>query len=217
MVVLFEKFMNLPDEKRQKILNAAMLLFSQNGYKKTAVDKIVEKAEISKGLIFHYFVSKKNLFIYLYEYCSDFICKEIYGKLDYSERDFFKKIELSQRIKAKVLVQYPYLFDFLKTAYFETDKEVEPGIRAINDQYLNSGFPTIFANTDYSKFKEGVDPSMVMKIIVWSAEGFMDEVNKQGEINVDSTIKQFNGYLRLLKENFYKEEALQWVWSKSAI
>ena len=209
MVVLFEKFMNLPEEKKQRILGAAMLVFSQNGYKKTAVDTIVAKAEISKGLIFHYFVSKKNFFLFLYEYCVDLISEEIYSKFDYSERDFFKKLELSQRIKVGVLAQYPYMFDFLKTTYFETDKEVEPGIRAINDKSLNSGFPTIFANTDYSKFKSGVDPQMVMKIIIWSAEGFMGEVNKQGEINIDMICKQFDGYLRLLKENFYKEEALQ--------
>ena len=205
---MFDKFMNLPEEKKQRILSAALFVFSQNGYKKAAVDEIVAQAGISKGLIFHYFESKKNLFLFSYEYCVNLISQEINSKLDHSEKDFFRKIELTERIKVALLAQYPYMFDFLKSAYFETAKEVAPELHEMNEKSLNSGFSSLLTDVDYSKFKPGIHPEMVIKITIWSAEGFMGELIRQGKIDIDTVCEQFGHYLNLLKQNFYKEDAL---------
>ena len=75
--------------------------------------------------------------------------QEIYSKFDYGEKDFFKKIEFSERIKVNLLAQYPYMFDFIKSAYFETAKEFAQELHQMNEESLNSGFSTILANTDY--------------------------------------------------------------------
>ena len=48
-----EKFLKLDDEKRDRILNAAMKEF-RYGYVKASTDIIVKEAGISKGLLFHY-------------------------------------------------------------------------------------------------------------------------------------------------------------------
>ncbi|EMV4835388.1 helix-turn-helix transcriptional regulator, partial [Listeria monocytogenes] len=51
------------DEKRLKILEAAMGEFTEKGYQAASTNKICEKAGVSKGLIFHYFGSKEKLYI----------------------------------------------------------------------------------------------------------------------------------------------------------
>lgn len=41
-----------------------MLLFGEKGYEKTTIDGISKHAELSKGIIFHYFTNKDTLFVH---------------------------------------------------------------------------------------------------------------------------------------------------------
>ena len=48
-------------ESRQKIQDAAFELFAKRGYANTSISAIAQKADISKGLIYHYFDSKEAI------------------------------------------------------------------------------------------------------------------------------------------------------------
>lgn len=48
--------------KRQKILDAAALLFAQNGFHQTRMDEIAKEAEVAKGTLYYNFSSKSQLF-----------------------------------------------------------------------------------------------------------------------------------------------------------
>ena len=61
-----EKFFNLPKMKQQKIINAGYRIFSQNSYKKSPMSEIADSADISKSLLFHYFKSKQELYLFLW-------------------------------------------------------------------------------------------------------------------------------------------------------
>ena len=65
------RFFELPKEKQDRFINAALQIFAKNGYKKASTDEIVKAASISKGLLFHYFGSKQGLyeFVYMYSVC----------------------------------------------------------------------------------------------------------------------------------------------------
>lgn len=58
-------FFNLPDEKRERILKAAIDEFAEYSYHKASVSRIVERAKIPKGSFYQYFENKKDLFIYV--------------------------------------------------------------------------------------------------------------------------------------------------------
>lgn len=51
------------EETRQRILEAATLLFSKNGYDATGVAEICQAAGVSKGAFYHHFPSKQALFL----------------------------------------------------------------------------------------------------------------------------------------------------------
>ena len=50
-----DKFFELKREKQDRMINAALLIFSKAPYKHASTDDIVKEARISKGLLFHYF------------------------------------------------------------------------------------------------------------------------------------------------------------------
>lgn len=56
-------FDHLPEEKQRLILSTATEEFAQNGYERTNINVIAEKAGISVGSLYKYFTSKEDLFL----------------------------------------------------------------------------------------------------------------------------------------------------------
>lgn len=65
-----ERFFSLPAEKQPAIINAGYRVFSQNSYKNSPMSEIADAAGISKSLLFHYFHSKKELYMFLWDKCA---------------------------------------------------------------------------------------------------------------------------------------------------
>lgn len=49
------------EQTRQQIIDAAFELFANEGFTRTSISSIASKAAVSKGLIYHYFSSKKAI------------------------------------------------------------------------------------------------------------------------------------------------------------
>lgn len=60
-----------PEVRKNEIFNAALDCFNARGYFNTSIEDIAHTAGISKGGIYHYFSSKKELFIELFHTCVD--------------------------------------------------------------------------------------------------------------------------------------------------
>lgn len=57
-----DTFFNLPEEKRQKIVEAAMLEFEEHSFDSASINQIISTAQISKGSFYQYFEDKRDLF-----------------------------------------------------------------------------------------------------------------------------------------------------------
>jgi AcrR family transcriptional regulator len=66
-----ETFFNLPEEKRQLILDLAIEEFAGNDYKNASVSNIVNRAGIAKGSFYQYFEDKRELYFYLLELAAE--------------------------------------------------------------------------------------------------------------------------------------------------
>jgi AcrR family transcriptional regulator len=60
-----QTFFNLPEEKRETIINAAVDEFAQYGLENASTNRIVENSGISKGSFYQYFEDKQDVFMYL--------------------------------------------------------------------------------------------------------------------------------------------------------
>jgi len=56
-----KQFEAIREEKRARILDAALELFGNEGYHNGSISKVAQKAGISKGLVYNYFESKEEL------------------------------------------------------------------------------------------------------------------------------------------------------------
>ena len=60
-----QTFLNLPEEKRQAVVNAATDEFADYGFEASSINRIVANSGISKGSFYQYFEDKMDVFKYL--------------------------------------------------------------------------------------------------------------------------------------------------------
>lgn len=201
-----EKFISLSIEKQNVIINAALRAFGTNGYKKASISDIATAAGISKAMVFHYFGTKKALYLYLINLCGTIIMNEVNEKFDNNITDFFDRIKMSSSIEISIMKRHTAIPSFLASMYFENDEEVKDDIKAIlvsGEDFRNK---IAFEGMDTSKFKDEVDLKLFMKMLSWLADGYTKQLSGQSEIDFDTMLDEFNECLDMLKHNFYKEE-----------
>lgn len=203
-----EKFLNLSKEKQNTIIDAALKTFGTNGYKKTSISDIAAAAGISKAMVFHYFGTKKALYLYLINLCGTIMMDEVNEKFDNNVTDFFDRIKMSSNIEISAMKRHAAIPSFLTSAYFENDEDVKEDLNAIFASSEDFRNKIAFDGMDISRFKEGVDLRLLMKMLLWMAEGYTKEMSNKEEINFDNMLEEFNKCLDMLKNNFYREEYL---------
>ncbi|GHI01117.1 TetR/AcrR family transcriptional regulator [Neobacillus kokaensis] len=60
-----EQFKMIRDQRYEEISNAALKVFARKGYAATKINEITSTANISHGLFYHYFESKKHMYVSL--------------------------------------------------------------------------------------------------------------------------------------------------------
>lgn len=207
---MFSKFLSLDQEKKDRIINAAIKEFAEKGYDLASTNEIVKEAGISKGLLFHYFGNKKKMFIFLFDHCCELVTEQFYQKIDMGEIDFFKRMRQAVVIKMDLALAYPDLFKFLETAFLEDSAAVQPEIEKRIKELTDINFLKIYEGIDYTKFRPDMDIKKVLKIITWTFEKMSEEermkakLSPEHQIDYDGVFAEFEEYIEILIKAFYR-------------
>ena len=203
-----ENFLSLPEDKQKTIRNSALKVFGENGYKKASVKDIADEADISKSMVFHYFGTKKDLYLYLVDYCSKVLTGPLTSIQKDLPRDYFERMKVATEKQMGVLKDEPFFLKFLTSMLSESDPEISEELQTYRDYAATFQSSYALDDIDFSKFKEDVDLKVVLRMMVWMAEGFSRNVSLDSEEALDKYIDQFNEAVELLRSNLYKEEYL---------
>jgi TetR/AcrR family transcriptional regulator len=202
--VIFKK---MDPEKRDRIINSALEEFGRNGFDKASTNNIVKNAGISKGLLYHYFKSKKSL----YDHLTDFVLKTttetILEQLDWEKSDIFERIKEIGIIKMKLWSRYPAVMDFGKILYKGLNVS---DVYKLAQKYSPDLMKQVYTkNIDYSLFREDIDIKKAIELIRWTVEKYGEnwlektkDLKKFDDYNI--MLKEIDGYLSILKKSFYK-------------
>ena len=59
---------SIQDQKKEQILESALTVMTNKGYFGSTMDDIVNESQMSKGAIYHYFKSKKEVYLAVIDY-----------------------------------------------------------------------------------------------------------------------------------------------------
>ena len=81
-----------PEIRRAEIMDAAMLLFMEKGYANTTTQDIVDKVNISRGLLYYHFKNKEDILYCLVERYSDKLLRDIHVIVNDDDKTAIEKI-----------------------------------------------------------------------------------------------------------------------------
>ena len=195
-----EKFFELKKEKQDRMINAALLVFAKYGYHHASTDEIVKTAEISKGLLFHYFGSKIGLYAFLYDYATRFVTLELaQNNVGKNEAGYFDLYEQILSAKAAAMSQYPYILLFLKKAEEETYAEAVGEIEERRQKY-NRIMEALQEKADITTFPVEISYTMVWDMLEYTIDGIMNSHLKGDSFRADLFLAEALEYVDMVSK-----------------
>lgn len=208
---MINKFEVLPEEKKKRILDAAIEEFAVNGYDKASTNSIVKNANVSKGLLFHYFESKKNLFLYLFDYCITTLIDKYYLFKEIESEDIFERLMRISIRKMKVFQEEPLMSRLVFSAVSNMPESLIEDLTERYNSYYGNYLPKLFENIDTSKFKKEIDSQKAIELVMICMDGLSNKyLQKYNQIsideifnNIEEIMEDFNKYMDILKLGIY--------------
>ena len=196
------KFFDVKKEKQDAIINAALKVFAENGYRKASTDVIVKEAGISKGLLFHYFISKQGVYEFIYDYSVKYMMLELTNAVNKKETDFFAIQRMIEACRTRVMKNYPYMQQFLSSSKYESHPDALNVINS-SEKSMEDTYNSIYKKVDMSRFPKDVDLKKVINMIGWMSDGYIKDKFLDGTPDLDEMNAEFAGYLDMLRARFY--------------
>jgi AcrR family transcriptional regulator len=123
--------------RKEKILETALICFNKKGYYKTSINMIARQARISKGGLYYHFASKEKLFIELFYFNLTRYFEKL-KKYVKEEKDPVRKIHVLAEMSGKILrdnqVFFRFVLEFLSVGIREAN--IRKGMNAFYQNML---------------------------------------------------------------------------------
>lgn len=201
-----EKFFALPEEKRQRIINAGFRVFSKNSYRKSPVGDIAREAGISKSLLFHYFRNKRELYLFLWSECTRITGEAVNSCGCFETDDMFDAMFRVMKAKFDVMRAFPDLGMFAIKAYYEDDPEVASDVAALIEKGSEYQLENMQKWFKPELFVPGIDIRMMYRDMYLASEGFIWEKLHRSCLDADEMEKEFCELIEFWKSIYLRRE-----------
>ena len=146
---------NNQTDRKNQILEAAFKVFVEKGYSKATMDDIVDSSGLSKGALYHYYKSKKDLFLSLIEHWEVYTFKNFYNKESTNKKASDILRSFGQNV-LKTLDEKKYVYiaeiEFWSLSNYDTD--IKNRSQLLYDKLLNLFEKVVKKGIKQGEFKE---------------------------------------------------------------
>lgn len=207
-----EKFLKLDEEKKARIIRAALKEFAEKGYKQASTNQIVKQAGIGKGMLFYYFNSKEELFHFLLNYSFDILLNHYLSLIREDIDDLIERLADISRLKLQLITEFPEVNEFLSKFFLDNGLEIPEAARKKYEEVYTLSLAKVYGNRNINKslFRDDVDPDKAYQLIEWSIQGYQNDLLARfngktvQDVDIDPLWDEFDDYLEILKTCFYK-------------
>lgn len=211
---MYEKFEALENSKKQVILEAAINEFSEKGYEKGNTNEIIKKAGISKGLLFHYFGNKKQLYLYLINYITQKMMAKFKEYTTDLPTDFFELLAAHASIKLRIALEMTKGYKIIYDAYVNTPYDIKDEMNIELSNAFSDQRRLFEELIDESKFKEHIKKERAIDLIFAYVRGMYDQyldeykqmTSEDALMHIDEVTEEILETLEILKSAIYKPE-----------
>ncbi len=115
-------FLNLPEDKRERIVREAVHEFAENGYQRASLNLIVRRVGIAKGSVYQYFENKEALFLHVFDRFTQHVKKIVKENTTaHPDKDFFGNVRQILWAGIQFIDIYPEYFQIYQKVLFTPD------------------------------------------------------------------------------------------------
>ncbi len=132
-------FHRLDDDKKERIIRAAIEEFHAHGFEKAKVEAIAQSAEVAKGSIYQYFEDKKELFLYAITWGLEYFMTLIDRQTPLKDMDVYDYFLSGSRERFELVKKEPLLVNFYidisSGKYGSLTEETNKELKRIADEH----------------------------------------------------------------------------------
>jgi AcrR family transcriptional regulator len=200
-----ETFLNLSEDKREKIINVALEEFSLYDYNTASLSRIVENAGIAKGSMYQYFENKKDLYLYLIGYVADAKLSFITQTITHEENDFYKMFKELNLTSAMFDLSHPVYSRMLVNAMREVNNkelgDMASNILKMSDEYLK-GF--VLMAQQSGQIRRDIDTEFIAFLISRLSVSLQDYISIKYNFSYHDIVTRGSGELPVSREDIEK-------------
>lgn len=197
------------DARRSRILEAALTEFAARGYKKASTNTIVREAKVSKGLLFHYFISKKDLYIYLVKSAIDTNVSELFEGVNFADRDVLNRLHKAALVKINTTLTHIEFTKLLEGLQRVEDEDILKELSAYQLKAVEESYAKLFGNIDYYLFGDSINVDRSLNVVRWTIQHLEQNWRNQQKDptkkeSYDELLMFLDQYLGLFRDAFYR-------------
>lgn len=177
-----QQFKKQPAEKQMLILQSALAEFADHGYDLASTNRIVEKAQISKGVLFKYFTNKEQLFSYILEGKLEKKLQWMTSDTEALPSDFFDILRWYTIREMAFFKNEPLFFKAFQHVSNQPQHPVYAKILKLSGTYSEEIVSKLVNGLPSAALREGVTVHKAFQFISWVFEGF----KKQYVVDLDA-------------------------------
>ena len=155
---------NLPADKRQRVVDAAMAEFGERGFSAGSVNVIARSARIAKGSVFQYFEDKMDLFATICEWVSEDAISGIFEGIEQTEEEpYFALIRRMMVNWLRYFRSHPLARGVARAVKSEMDADAGATVRSVaNNHYSEVLLPLAKRALDRGEFRPRTNAAQVV-------------------------------------------------------
>ena len=190
--------LDVSEERKDQIMNAAEGVFSQKGFNDARMDDIAEETGLSKGTLYLYFKSKEDLVIAIL----DRMFKEVFQGLKARKNTESSATEAIWRFTEDAIRDYkkmmrmmPIAYEFLALVF--RNKIVQKAFKQYFNHYMNALVPIIQRGIDSGEFRRAEAEDIAIAagaifegtILLWVYDKSRVDVERHIRSSIDLLLK----------------------------
>lgn len=167
---------------KEKIINACIKEFGSNEYVAASLNNICKNNNISKGLLFHYYKNKEELFLLCAERCFQDLSKYLEENFQWRGKGINEELNSYLNKRFEFFKEYSYYNQIFISAVFNPPEGLEEDIKAIKKVLDDTNKKFLSKILEDSHLKDNIDKNIALNMIL-----------------------DFGSYLQLKFKSLYKE------------
>lgn len=156
---------------KERVLRAALAEFAARGYEAASTNTIAAQAGVAKGLVFHHFGSKEQLFLAVVQAVLHEVRDALLADAEALPRELFERLHAWHVRKVALMQARPEVFEVFVAALTEAPGSLRREITRAQQRVLEEAWPRVLEGVDATRLRPGLSLADAVETLSLLAEG----------------------------------------------